>query len=71
MFFYTDNAFFSYLQEWEAKAVEDRKRYEREFAEWKASGGQEAMDQVKNVIKTVLSSSLMKELSKLMFVPGE
>jgi hypothetical protein len=41
------------LQEWEAKAVEDRKRYEREFAEWKASGGQEAMDQVKNVIKTV------------------
>jgi len=35
------------MKEWEVKAVEDKKRYEREMEEWKANGGLQAMENAK------------------------
>jgi hypothetical protein len=37
--------------------VEDRKRYDRELAEWKASGGQEAMDKAAKEAKAAKRAS--------------
>ena len=39
------------IQEWNGKAEEDKKRYEREFAKWKSEGGEEALKAAKKQAK--------------------
>lgn len=39
------------FKEWETKAEEDRKRYDREMEEWKANGGLQAMENAKKEAK--------------------
>ena len=39
------------LQEWNGKAEEDKKRYERELTKWKAEGGDEAIKAAKKQAK--------------------
>ena len=39
------------LQEWNTKAEEDKKRYERELAKWKSEGGDEALKAAKKQAK--------------------
>ena len=48
---------FSLFQVWEARAIEDRKRYDKEMEEWKANGGQEALDNAAKEAKATKRAS--------------
>ena len=53
-----------YYQEWNNKAEEDKKRYEREFTKWKSEGGEEALKAAKKQAKKEKRASEGKTTSK-------